>query len=267
MHRNFLSRFTGGFALLLIWGVALSHGKDTTILAPGTEAPTFSLPSLSGSRETLRIWCGQELLKPHQNSVHHTVIVSFWATYCKPCEKEIPELEKFYAKHQGENVKVFLISIDEKGAEIVAPFAKERKYQLPVLFDPYKKTAQRFGVKSLPALFVIGPDGIIRYSSVGYKEDVSIVETLGDVVKAIKEGKKVTLQQSGGKAESVAVVNESPASAGGTFSSKQKWSAVARIECGTSPDIIAAELGVSKDELKKWYAELKEMAVQLWDSK
>ena len=238
-----------------------------SILPPGTEAPSFSMPSLSGKRESLWVWCGKKLSKPYINDVPHIVIVNFWATYCKPCHKEIPELEKFYNKHKEENIKIFLINIDNKGARIVAPFAKEKNYTLPILFDPYKKTAQRYGVKSLPALFVIGPDGVIRYSSMGYKEDVPIEETLDKVVGAIKAGERVSIEQSGEKGETVAVRDEKKDKTPKEFTPKQKWNAVARIECGTSLDLVAAELDVPKEEIRKWYNELKKTALELWKSK
>lgn len=238
-----------------------------SILPPGTEAPSFSMPSLSGKRESLWVWCGKKLSKPYINDVPHIVIVNFWATYCKPCHKEIPELEKFYNKHKEENIKIFLISIDNKGAGIVVPFAEEKNYTLPILFDPYKKTAQRYGVKSLPALFVIGPDGVIRYSSMGYKEDVPIEETLEKVVGAIKAGEKVSIAQGGEKGETVAVRDGKKDTTPKEFTPKQKWNAVARIECGTSLDLVAAELDVPKEEIRKWYNELKKTALELWESK
>lgn len=255
-----------GIVCLVIVIIAPEAG-NASILPPGTEAPGFSMPSLSGKRESLRIWCGNKLSKPYVNNVPHIVIVSFWATYCKPCHKEIPELEKFYNKHKGENIKIFLISIDTKGAGIVIPFAKEKNYTLPILFDPYKKTAQRYGVKSLPALFVIGPDGIIHYSSMGYKEDVPIEETLEKVVGAIKAGEKVSIAQSGEKGETVAVRDGKRDKTPKEFTPKQKWNAVARIECGTSLDLVAAELDVPKEEIRKWYNELKKTALELWKSK
>ncbi len=254
---------------ILILLTVSSESVMADILGPGTEAPSFSMPSLSGKRESLRIWCGKKLIKPYVNDVQHTVIVSFWATYCKPCQKEIPELQKFYNKHKDENLKIFLISIDDKGAGVVVPFAEERDYRLPILFDPYKKTAERYGVKSLPALFVIDPEGTIRYSSIGYKEEVPLEETLETVLTAIKEGKEVAMDSSSlEEGEAVAVQDDkSEKKDPAEFSSKKKWHAVARIECGESPDVIANELNISKDELKQWYTDLKNKAIELWDAK
>ncbi len=265
MKINFLWKFSISFILVFI--VMVPVMIEASILGPGTPAPTFSMPSLSGKRESLRVWCGKKLIKPYVNDISHTVIISFWATYCKPCHKEIPELHEFYKKHKDEHLRIFLISIDDKGAGVVVPFAKEHNYTLPILFDPYKKTAERYGVKSLPALFVVDPNGTIQYSSIGYKEDVPLLETLETVFSAIKEGKAVTVQEDDEKGESVAVQDEEVKDEPKQFSSKQKWHAVARVECGEAPDVIANELGVEKSELKKWYADLKGAAIELWESK
>ncbi len=65
------------------------------LLKSGNRAPSFSLPRLKGKRSVLNVWCGESLRKPYINDKKHTVILSFWATYCAPCMKEIPKLMKF----------------------------------------------------------------------------------------------------------------------------------------------------------------------------
>lgn len=265
---------------------ALSFSQEQPLpkapLEPGTTAPTFSLPTLTGEREALRVWCGQSLLKPMTNNIQHVVILSFWATYCKPCQEEIPQLQAFFEKHKKDKVKIFLISIDEKGADIVSPFAKEKKYSLPILLDPYKKTAERYGVKSLPALFVIDSIGNIRYSSVGYRKEVSLTDVLDKVFTALAKGEPVPVNLGKEKpGESVAIQKDTatkdtvkkqiPDSAQikkeVKITPKQRWEALARIECGASPDSVAAQLHVPVEEVKKWYQDLRSAAIKLWESK
>ena len=251
--------------------VAESDSGYATLLKPGAVAPSFSLPTLTGERETLRIWCGEKLSKPYVNKVQHIVVISFWATYCKPCQKEIPELMQLAEKHKGRNLKIFLISIDDKGALDVRPFAKEKNYTLPILLDPFKKTSARYGVKSLPALFVIDGKGVIRYSSVGYKEEVSLVGLLDTVVLAIRQGRDVRVGAAlQGPGESVAVRQGSDDGAVTSTVSptpREKWNAVAQIECGTPPEEISEQLGVSEGVVRQWYEELKRAALQTWAPK
>jgi cytochrome c biogenesis protein CcmG/thiol:disulfide interchange protein DsbE len=254
----------------------LAQAEDLTPLEAGKEAPSFSLPSLSGNRESLSIWCGATLTKPFVNSAPQIVVLSFWATYCVPCQKEIPELTKFAEKHAADKIKFFLVNIDPEGGPKVEPFVKDKKYTLPVLLDPYRKTAERYGVRSLPALIVIGPDGIIRYSSVGFKEGVSLENKLEEVISAITQGRTVTVDKNEKPGETVAVPAEVPqesvsaapvasaAPAAVVIAPKQKWHAVALLETGSSPEQVASELGVTKDDVQKWYDELKKMAIETW---
>lgn len=165
--------------------------QDMQILAPGVEAPLFSLPQVikgETSRDyiSLRAWCGKELSRPRQNPIRHTIILSFWATYCVPCKKEMPELMRFAQKHTTDSIKVFCVSIDKEGVDIVDPYVKEHKMTVPVLIDQYSKTAQRYGVNRLPALVVIDPMGIIRYSSIGYDSTTTVDAVLESVIAKIK---------------------------------------------------------------------------------
>ncbi|MBD3392624.1 MAG: redoxin domain-containing protein [Chitinivibrionales bacterium] len=242
---------------------AFGGGEASKPLPPGTEAPSFSLPTLSGGRETLRIWCGKKLAKPYVNKVPHTVVLSFWATYCKPCQKEIPELMKFAEKNKDEALKIFCISLDKEGASVVAPFVKEKGYALPVLLDPYKRTAQRYGVKTLPALVVIGPDGVVRYSSVGYKADVPFQKILKKAVASAKDGKNMSAAEGEGESVDVRLDAEDTSSVG-AVSPRERWKAVARVESGESLADVADELGIEEEQIKKWYEDLKKAAIELW---
>lgn len=250
---------------ILCAAVMVLGAEEATILQKGAQAPTFSLPTLEGTREALSVYCGPKLSKPYANDVKHLVILSFWATYCKPCQKEIPELMRFMKKQNGVPIKLFCVSIDKEGASIVAPFIKEKNYDIPVLLDPYQTAAKRYGVKHLPALFVIDKEGVIQYSSTGFDESMDLDKKLETVIAQIAEGRVVAEAQSG---TSVPVKDEEQT--GGE--SKQipprlRWNAVMRVECGESPNEVADELGVTTDELKSWYNQIKKAAVEIWAEK
>jgi thiol-disulfide isomerase/thioredoxin len=244
-----------------------ANQQEHTILSPGTEAPSFSLPTLDGSREVLSVWSG-ELSKPYLNKVPHTVILSFWATYCKPCKKEIPELMKFAEANPDKPIKIFLISIDKQGAAKVRPFVKEHQFTLPVLLDPYARTAERYGVSSVPALFVIGPDGNIRFSATGFDEKTDLTAKMQKVYDAITSGGKITQSDAQVIGESVGVEKRSDTDAAPheeSIGAKERWQAIVQVECGTDIELVANKLGVSPDAVKAWYRELRNTAVELWD--
>ncbi len=255
-----------GLGLISVFA-ALASAVDMKPLSAGKEAPTFSLPALSGKREMLSVWCGEKLSKPYLNKEPHVVVLSFWATYCKPCQKEIPQLMQFQKEHADKKIKIFCISIDKEGASAAGPFVKKKGYTLPVLLDPYQKTAERYGVRSLPALVVIGPDRVIRYSSTGYKEGEPFLEKLESAVAAAFEGRNYQEFVDDDEAESVAVegpVTDSRKQVPGPIAPKQKWEAVASVECGAAIEDVADEIGVTPAEIRGWYSDLKQAAIELW---
>ncbi len=244
---------------------------DTKLIPAGSVAPSFSLPTPSGDRVSLDLYCGKTLSKPYFNNVRHTVILSFWATYCKPCQKELPELQAFAQKHRKDNVIVLCVSIDKEGADIVAPFIKEKGYTTQVLLDPYTRTAERYGVHSLPALFVIDTMGVIRFTSHGYDENSPLEPKLEGVLRAIREGTKIDAADEGGAvvpvdtAMSKSSASDSENSSGfSRHSPKQRWNAIARVECGEPIEKVAASIGVTPSELHAWYDDLKKAATAIW---
>jgi thiol-disulfide isomerase/thioredoxin len=247
--------------------VCLVHAAEKSkLLTPGTEAPPYSLPALDGGREALRVWCGDTLLKPYANSVKHTVILNFWATYCKPCQKEIPQIASFLKKHEGEPIKAFFISIDKEGVDKVRPFVKEKGYQVEVLLDMYARTAERYGVKSVPALFVLAPNGTIYYAASGFDEKVDLSAKLESIYAEMKAGKAPARREVEVAGEQVRMQQEPRAAAvdAGQVPAKERWRAVVRVECGEDASEVAQELGISVDELKAWAREIKRAAAELW---
>ena len=250
--------FTAAFICLSL-AVSNVKASENKLLKKGVTAPLFSLPTLTGKREMLSVWAGENLSKPYINDKKHTVIISFWATYCVPCKKEIPQLHEFYDMYKDKDIKVFLISIDSKGAAIVKPHVESAGYTLPVLLDPYKRTADRYGVKSVPSLFVINKEGKIIYSAKGLKQDENLIEILENVIFKSGEANSETSSTAitpENTVKSVKPTTEIP--------SRNRWKAVAAVECGASLDSVAASLGVTTSQIKKWYTDIKNAAIKLW---
>ena len=251
--------------LFFIIGTLQAEPPENSLLQPGTAAPTFSLPSLSHGRQNLRAFCGDTLFKPHINKTRHIVVISFWATYCKPCQREIPELMKFAEKHKDDSIKVFCISIDKEGAAAAGPFANKHKYTLPILLDPYHKTAGRYGVTALPVLFVIDERGVIKYASLGYDEKTPVDRKLETIITSIRTGTALPAADTAAKAETT--VAETPEKKATPITPKNRWDAIVAVECGMELKHLSDSLGVQAEEIKKWYADLKKAAISLWEQK
>ena len=92
------------------------------------------------------------------------VLVNFWATWCPPCRKEMPDLDAL-SKRFGKQGFVVLSITDEDTAK-VTPFIKEMGYKSIVLFDPEGKVAQSFHVDGIPKNFVFDREGKLVAQSI-----------------------------------------------------------------------------------------------------
>ena len=111
------------------------------------------------------------------------IILDFWATWCKPCLRELPHINKIYEEYKDQNLKVYAISIDTPASTSkVKPTIRRYKFDLPVLLDPDNEVIRKFSPnRNVPYLVIIGANGEIVREFSGYKPgDEKIVE---DVVK------------------------------------------------------------------------------------
>jgi peroxiredoxin len=92
------------------------------------------------------------------------VLVNFWATWCPPCRKEMPDLNALYNKYRDQGFVVLAIS-DEDAAK-VAPFIAEHKISYPVLLDPGRKVNDIFVVEGIPKSFVYDRSGKLVAQSI-----------------------------------------------------------------------------------------------------
>ncbi len=99
-------------------------------------------------------------------------IISFFATWCKPCNRELKAISEVYADWQDETgVKVVAISIDEaQNAQKVKPMVDAAGWEYEVLLDPNSDFRRAMGVNMIPHVFVIDGNGKIAESRSGYTE-------------------------------------------------------------------------------------------------
>ena len=125
-----------------------------TIAQAGLPAPAVSLPALDGGSRDL----AQERGK--------VVLMNFWATWCIPCRTEMPELQSLADDLQGESFTLFTIDPQEDAATITL-FRRELGLRLPVLLDEDGEVTRSYGVRALPATFLIDRKGILRQQRLG----------------------------------------------------------------------------------------------------
>ena len=104
------------------------------------------------------------------------VLVNFWATWCPPCQKEMPDLEALYNRFRDEGFVILAIS-DEEAAK-VGPFIAERKITYPILLDPGRKVNEMFQVEGIPKSFVFDREGKLVTESIDMRTRKQFLEML-----------------------------------------------------------------------------------------
>jgi peroxiredoxin len=104
------------------------------------------------------------------------VLVNFWATWCPPCRKEMPDLQSLYVRFQGQGFVVLAIS-DEENAK-VTPFIAERAITYPVLLDPGRKVNGLFQIEGIPKSFVYDRNGRLVVQSIDMRTQKQFLDML-----------------------------------------------------------------------------------------
>jgi len=86
-------------------------------------------------------------------------LVNFWATWCPPCLKELPGMDRLQAELKEDGLDVVAISLDRGGLRKAGGFWKRAKMTMGLYADPDKDLAQQMGVLGLPVTAILGPDG------------------------------------------------------------------------------------------------------------
>lgn len=116
----------------------------------GALAPDFILESLDE---------GDELrLSDFRGS---PVVINFWATWCKPCRKEMPQFVQAYDELKDEGLVIIAIN-QQEGRGIAQPFAEDFGMDFPIAIDRDGDVADRYRLLGLPTTYFIGRDGVIR---------------------------------------------------------------------------------------------------------
>ena len=96
-------------------------------------------------------------------------ILDFWATWCKPCTKAIPELNKLYEEFKGKGVQIIGINCDgPRSISKVVPVSKSLNISYPVLIDLNASLVSELGVQAYPTLIILNSKGKVVWIHEGY---------------------------------------------------------------------------------------------------
>ena len=118
----------------------------------GKSAPSFALPSVTGSTISLESLRGK------------FVLIDFWATWCPPCRMALPHIQKL-SQERGD---LTVVTISSDPLEVAREFLDDNAYTFATLIDQSHAVSRSYGVTGIPTTFILGPDGTIRKHLVGY---------------------------------------------------------------------------------------------------
>jgi peroxiredoxin len=124
----------------------------------------FTLTELGGKTWTLKELHGK------------VVVLNFWATWCPPCRKEMPDLEKLYQQFKDQGFVILAIS--DEDADKVRPFIAEQKVTYPILLDPGRKVNELFQIEGIPKTFVYDRNGKLVAQSIDMRTRRQFLEML-----------------------------------------------------------------------------------------
>ena len=120
-------------------------------------APDFELPDLDGEKKKLSDFRGK------------VVLVNFWATWCPPCRKEIPSMQRAWKILETEDVMMLAIHIGGS-LDKIWTFLIDYDVEFPVLFDAKGRSPRGWPIVGLPTSFVVDPEGRIALRAIGGRE-------------------------------------------------------------------------------------------------
>lgn len=114
---------------------------------------------------------------PEAKSPKKAILLSFFATYCEPCKREMPYLAALHDTFKDQGLQVLLVTIDKDTQKIeeAKALARSAGVKFPVLTDRFNIVARRYFIEKLPCVYIIDDAGKVAMVNVGYSDDVSKV--------------------------------------------------------------------------------------------
>jgi thiol-disulfide isomerase/thioredoxin len=150
MHRSFRTASRAA-ALALLASIAVAGGSGDQGVAPD-----FSLDGVSCTKTSLNQLKGQ------------VVMINFWATWCGPCQQEMPLLDEMYRKYRAAGFTLLGVNVD-KEAPAVRELLARKPVSFPVLLDPANQVSRAYRVNAMPSTVLVDRKGEVRYIHKGYK--------------------------------------------------------------------------------------------------
>lgn len=157
-----------------------------TLFATNSKAQTSTLPNV-----TLKNVKGESVQLSKYDSTGHPTVISFWATWCSPCKKELTNIVELYPEWKTKyNVEVVAISIDDaRNSAKVKSYVDGVRWPYEVLLDPNEDLKRSLNFQTVPYTILLDSKGKIVYTHNSYVEGDELI--LEDKIAALTSGKPV----------------------------------------------------------------------------
>jgi len=183
MNRKFRA-IGSAIAFVLLTACTASAARN---VARSDDTLDFTLKDLRGRKTSLSSFRG------------HPVVVDFWATWCGPCRKQIPQLKKLNAKYESQGLVVLGVACDTvqgDGVEAVVPFVRRYEIDYPILLAN-ERLLDTFNVEAIPTTVFISADGREVGRLTGFGTMAELEQTIRQLMQKGRGGKKVPKEPAG----------------------------------------------------------------------
>ncbi|MBP3966480.1 TlpA family protein disulfide reductase [Paenibacillus lignilyticus] len=142
-----------------------------TAKATEDRASEFTLEDLNGNHVSLRELRG------------HNVYINFWASWCKYCKKEMPDMKKIYERYQEKDLIILTVNVGEN-REKAAAYLQDNGYPFRAVLDPDKKIAMKYGITSIPVSVFVDRKGNIVQKRVGAMKEAEMRAILDPMINS-----------------------------------------------------------------------------------
>jgi len=152
--------------------IVLGQKKKFEPVVAGSEVIDFTLPDLDGKPKKLSDFRGK------------VVFLNFWATWCKPCEDEMPSMQTLYETLEGEPFEIVAVSVDSESSDVVKEFVEKYGITFTVLHDRRGRVKEEYKTTGVPETFIVDQNGYVAEKFWGPRDwtEPDSIRTINDLL-------------------------------------------------------------------------------------